>query len=63
MVYMTKNTKIDVVAINDNHTMLEAMRNRRVRTWAEDLAHQLDRQRFLKAWVQVGQLYSTNKAP
>jgi hypothetical protein len=61
MIYKFKRTKVSVVAINDNHTLLEAMRNRHVRTWANALAHQIEKQRFLNAWGQIGQQHPTIK--
>ncbi len=48
-------TKKTTVAINDNHNDLDAFRSRQTDAWAKTLAHQIERNRFLNAWGQIGQ--------
>jgi hypothetical protein len=55
MIYKFERIKVSAVPVNDNRTLLQTMRDRHVRTWVDALGHQIERQRFLNAWGQIGQ--------
>lgn len=45
-------------AANDNLNEIERLREHRVEVMARKLAHTIDRQRFMSAWVKIGQTQS-----
>lgn len=49
--------RVQAVAVNDSQSAHDLWRAHRARRWAEDLAHHIDRQRFLSAWSKVPMVY------